>query len=114
MPKKQGAVIPAMKYERLMLVSRGLLDEAKMSSSASGNTMEKDWTLSEKKDVELKEALELTRLLVIFTLPLDVVSATVICTSTTSTTTLIRRCQEAMFSRTVFIISALDRRFQRL
>ena len=65
-----------------MLPFLGLSDGARTSNNASANTMEKDWTLSEMKDAELKEAFESIRLLAISTLPPDAVLAMATCTFT--------------------------------
>jgi hypothetical protein len=54
MHKKLAAAIPVTKYERHMPVCPGHLDEERMWSNASENTMQSAWTLKEMKDAVLR------------------------------------------------------------
>ena len=75
-----------------MLVFPGPSDEAKTSSNASANIMERTWIPSERKDAVLREESESIRSLATSTSLQDAVSAVATCTSTISTTTLIHQC----------------------
>lgn len=83
MPKSQAVVTLATKSAKRTHQYRGPLDEARTSSNASASTTANGWTRSEKRDAELKAALESTRSWVTSTLPPDAVSVTEICTFTT-------------------------------